>query len=142
MGLSIFKFEDTKPVISNEELPADLRAVAACLGAEVLPPSRTAMSRDLVRIVEQLQRSFEGEAWHGPSVVEALEGVTAELRINIPSQVPTASGNLFCILEAPTGLSFGDCEGMRRRWHPTKTGRRFHHRRRRTGVQHVEPFVN
>jgi uncharacterized damage-inducible protein DinB len=28
------------------------------------------------RIVDQLKRAFEGEAWHGPSVLEALEGVT------------------------------------------------------------------
>jgi len=28
------------------------------------------------RIVNQLERAFEGEAWHGPSVLEALEGVT------------------------------------------------------------------
>ena len=28
------------------------------------------------RIVEQLRRSYEGEAWHGPSVLEALQGVT------------------------------------------------------------------
>jgi len=30
----------------------------------------------LERLVDQLQRSAEGEAWHGPSVREALEGVT------------------------------------------------------------------
>ena len=28
------------------------------------------------RILNQLERAFEGEAWHGPSVLEALEGVT------------------------------------------------------------------
>ncbi len=30
------------------------------------------------RIEDQLRKSFEGEAWHGPSVLEALENVTAE----------------------------------------------------------------
>jgi uncharacterized damage-inducible protein DinB len=30
------------------------------------------------RIQNQLERAFEGEAWHGPSVLEALEGVTWE----------------------------------------------------------------
>lgn len=30
------------------------------------------------RIVDQLRRAFEGEAWHGPSVEEVLEGVTAK----------------------------------------------------------------
>jgi len=33
---------------------------------------------ELKRIKDQLRRSFEGEAWHGPSVLEALEKVTAE----------------------------------------------------------------
>jgi len=29
------------------------------------------------RIADQLRRAFQGEAWHGPSVKEALAGVTA-----------------------------------------------------------------
>ena len=29
-------------------------------------------------IVDQMRRSFEGEAWHGPHVMEILEGVTAQ----------------------------------------------------------------
>jgi len=33
---------------------------------------------ELERLEEQLQRSFEGEAWHGPSLRETLDGVTAE----------------------------------------------------------------
>jgi hypothetical protein len=33
---------------------------------------------ELARLEEQLQRSFEGEAWHGPSLRETLDGVTAE----------------------------------------------------------------
>jgi uncharacterized damage-inducible protein DinB len=36
------------------------------------------MSRELERIEAQLRLSFEGGAWHGPSVLEALEGVSAE----------------------------------------------------------------
>jgi uncharacterized damage-inducible protein DinB len=32
----------------------------------------------LTRLVDQLRRAYEGDAWHGPSVREALEGVTAE----------------------------------------------------------------
>jgi uncharacterized damage-inducible protein DinB len=32
---------------------------------------------DIDRIVEQLQQVHEGEAWHGPSVGEAIEGVPA-----------------------------------------------------------------
>ncbi|HVF55286.1 MAG TPA: DinB family protein [Pyrinomonadaceae bacterium] len=30
------------------------------------------------RIKDQLRRAFEGEAWHGPSLREVLDGVTAE----------------------------------------------------------------
>jgi uncharacterized damage-inducible protein DinB len=33
---------------------------------------------ELNRLEEQLGRALEGEAWHGPSVLEALEGVSAE----------------------------------------------------------------
>jgi uncharacterized damage-inducible protein DinB len=36
------------------------------------------MSSEPERLVSQLRRSFEGGAWHGPSVLEALEGVTPE----------------------------------------------------------------
>ena len=32
---------------------------------------------EVARIVEQLKQVHEGEAWHGPSVGEALEGVSA-----------------------------------------------------------------
>lgn len=33
--------------------------------------------REVERIEDQLRRAYEGEAWHGPSLKEALEGVTA-----------------------------------------------------------------
>jgi uncharacterized damage-inducible protein DinB len=36
------------------------------------------------RIVDQLERAFEGEAWHGPSVLESLEGVTWEEALQKP----------------------------------------------------------
>ena len=35
------------------------------------------MQAELSRLEEQLRRAFEGEAWHGPSVLEAIEGVSA-----------------------------------------------------------------
>jgi uncharacterized damage-inducible protein DinB len=34
--------------------------------------------KEVKRILDQLKRSFEGEAWHGPSVREVLENVNAE----------------------------------------------------------------
>jgi uncharacterized damage-inducible protein DinB len=33
---------------------------------------------ELSRLEEQLRRALEGEAWHGPSILEILEGVSAE----------------------------------------------------------------
>ena len=33
---------------------------------------------EIERILDQLQRAYEGGAWHGPSVREVLNGVTAE----------------------------------------------------------------
>ena len=36
------------------------------------------MSTELERLELQIQRSFEGPAWHGPSVLEALQGLRAE----------------------------------------------------------------
>ena len=33
---------------------------------------------EIERILDQLKRAYEGEAWHGPSVREALDGITAE----------------------------------------------------------------
>lgn len=34
------------------------------------------------RIADQLRRSYQGIAWHGPSLKEALEGVTADMAAN------------------------------------------------------------
>jgi uncharacterized damage-inducible protein DinB len=39
---------------------------------------RSAMTRELERIEDQLRLSFEGEAWHGPAVLEVLAGVSAD----------------------------------------------------------------
>lgn len=36
------------------------------------------MQDELSRLEGQLARALEGEAWHGPSVLEVLEGVSAE----------------------------------------------------------------
>jgi len=33
---------------------------------------------EIQRIVDQLNRAFEGEAWHGPAVMEILDGITAQ----------------------------------------------------------------
>lgn len=33
---------------------------------------------EIERLVDQLKRAFEGEAWHGPAVMEIFEGITAQ----------------------------------------------------------------
>jgi uncharacterized damage-inducible protein DinB len=34
------------------------------------------MANEIDRIVDQMNRAFRGEAWHGPSLMESLDGVT------------------------------------------------------------------
>ena len=34
--------------------------------------------REIERITDQLKRAFEGEAWHGPSVLEIVEDITLQ----------------------------------------------------------------
>jgi len=36
------------------------------------------------RIADQLKRAFEGDAWHGPAVLEVLEGVHARTAASKP----------------------------------------------------------
>ena len=36
------------------------------------------MTREIERLEDQLRRSFEGDAWHGPAVLEVLAGVAAD----------------------------------------------------------------
>src|SRR5262245_65776355 len=36
------------------------------------------MSLDVELLADQISRAFRGESWHGPSVREVLEGVSAE----------------------------------------------------------------
>jgi uncharacterized damage-inducible protein DinB len=37
------------------------------------------VSSEIERLEAQIKRSFEGEAWHGPSVLEALKDITPEV---------------------------------------------------------------
>jgi uncharacterized damage-inducible protein DinB len=39
--------------------------------------ARRADQSETLRIADQLRRAFEGEAWHGPALLEILRGVTA-----------------------------------------------------------------
>ena len=44
--------------------------------------------KEVKRILDQLKRAHEGEAWHGPSVMEALANVNAEKALAHP--IPAA----------------------------------------------------
>ena len=46
------------------------------------------MAGEMMRLEEQLRRALEGKAWHGPSVLEALAGVSAEQASSHP--IPAA----------------------------------------------------
>jgi len=35
------------------------------------------MSKEIERIVDELEQAYQGPTWHGPSVKEALKGITA-----------------------------------------------------------------
>src|SRR5512146_275359 len=39
---------------------------------------------EISRIADQLKRAFEGDAWHGPAVLEVLEGVSARAAAGKP----------------------------------------------------------
>ena len=40
--------------------------------------------REQERIVDQIKRAYEGNAWHGPAVKEVLEGVSADIAARRP----------------------------------------------------------
>ena len=56
----------------REDLITELEALKMATAKE----TKESMERE--RIIDQFRRAFEGEAWHGPSVLSLLEGVTAE----------------------------------------------------------------
>jgi uncharacterized damage-inducible protein DinB len=42
-----------------------------------LPPTEEILMSEIDLIVDQLKRALDGEAWHGPALMEILEGVDA-----------------------------------------------------------------
>ena len=43
-----------------------------------MTPQEQRTTSEVERIRDQFRRAFDGEAWHGPSVLKILEGVTAQ----------------------------------------------------------------
>lgn len=56
----------------KQDLLSELEALKMATAKESKGPT------ERERISDQFRRAFEGEAWHGPSVLSLLEGVTAE----------------------------------------------------------------
>jgi uncharacterized damage-inducible protein DinB len=63
---------------------------------------------EIERILDQLKRAFEGNAWHGPSVREALAGVTASQAHARPLQ------NAHSIWELAQHIAVWEAVGRRR----------------------------
>lgn len=70
---------------------------------------------EIVRIGEQVQRSFSGEAWHGPCVLEALEGVDAKIASAKPLEGGHSIAELTAHLSLVTLLVIERVEGRGRR---------------------------
>jgi len=51
-----------------------------------MTPQEQVSTSEVDRIRDQLRRAFEGEAWHGPSVLALLDGVTAQQAAGHPIQ--------------------------------------------------------
>jgi uncharacterized damage-inducible protein DinB len=51
-----------------------------------MTPQEQVSTSEVDRIRDQLRRAFEGEAWHGPSVLALLDGVTAQQAAAHPIQ--------------------------------------------------------
>ena len=49
---------------------------------------------DLVGIVDDLDRGYDGDAWHGPPLRKVLDGVTADVASARPIHAATASGRI------------------------------------------------
>jgi len=58
--------------------------------------------KETERIEDQLKRAFHGDAWHGPAVREALDGVSAEMAAQRP--VPAAHSIWELVLHITTWL--------------------------------------
>ena len=69
------------------------------------------MRTELERLEEQLRLAFEGQAWHGPSVMEALDGITADIANAHPIQGAHSIWELVLHLTATYRLVLRRLEG-------------------------------
>lgn len=76
------------------------------------------MASELDRIDEQLRLSFEGGAWHGPAVLEALDGVEAEGACAHPIAAAHSAWELVLHLGGTYGLVLRRLQGDGRQLTP------------------------
>jgi uncharacterized damage-inducible protein DinB len=76
------------------------------------------MNRECMRLETQLRLSFEGPAWHGPSVLEALDGVTAQSAYEHPIAGAHSIWELMLHLIAGYGLVLRRLHGDSRQLTP------------------------
>ena len=58
---------------------------------------------ELSAVIDQLRRAFDGDAWHGDSVLEILGGVSVEDRIIINPADSLEEGQLVRVSETASG---------------------------------------
>ncbi len=76
------------------------------------------MASELDRIDQQLRLSFEGGAWHGPAVLEALDGVEAEAACAHPIAAAHSVWELTLHLGGTYGLVLRRLQGDGRQLRP------------------------
>jgi hypothetical protein len=74
------------------------------------------MSSESIRIADQLRRAVNGDAWHGPSVREVLEGVTAAGASEHPVAGAHSIWELAVHIDAWVGASLEATEGVAMPW--------------------------
>lgn len=78
------------------------------------------MTGELKRLEEQLERALEGGAWHGPSVLESLAGVSAEQAAAHPIQGAHSIWELVLHLGGTYGLVLRRLSGDGRQLTPVE----------------------
>jgi len=69
------------------------------------------MGSEVARIADQLRRSFEGGAWHGPALLEILEGVSARQAAARPIAAAHSIWEIVLHLWAWTGVEIARLAG-------------------------------
>jgi uncharacterized damage-inducible protein DinB len=78
------------------------------------------MVSEMMRLEEQLRLAFEGKAWHGPSVLEVLAGVSAEQACSHPIPDAHSIWELVLHIGSDYSLVLRRLEGDGRQFTPEK----------------------